>query len=91
MPFRYQKALSIVSDVLKNEVCQAVVPPGKYKLELTGRKVVGKRKQKSFDGTDEELEVTEELFHERYNIKSELSKEIKPGSNTIKLDLKDAK
>ena len=64
------------------------VPPGKYKLELNGQKVISKRKQKAFDGTDEEVEITEELFPERYNSKTELTEEIKPGANTIKLELK---
>ena len=38
------------------------IPPGNYKVELNAQKVVGKRKQKAFDGKDEEVELTEELF-----------------------------
>ncbi len=64
------------------------LPPGTYKLELNGQKVVGKRKQKAFDGSDEEVDLTEEAFPPRYNTKSELIQEIKPGANAIKLDLK---
>jgi hypothetical protein len=74
--------------VIRDGSFQAVVPPGKYKLELNGQKVISKRKQKAFDGTDEEVEITEELFPERYNSKTELTEEIKPGANTIKLELK---
>jgi hypothetical protein len=64
------------------------LPTGKYKLELNGQKVVGKRKQKAFDGSDEEVDLTEELFPPRYNSQSELIEDIKAGANTIKLDLK---
>ena len=64
------------------------VPPGKYKIELNAQRVVGKRKQKGMDGKDEEVPLTEELFPERYNTKSELTQEIQPGSPPIALDLK---
>jgi hypothetical protein len=66
------------------------LPPGKYRLELNAQKVVGKRKQKGFDGKDEEVELTAELFPERYNLQSSLSQEIKPGANAVKLDIKSA-
>jgi hypothetical protein len=65
----------------------AAVPPGTYKLELNGQKVVGQRTQKGFDGKDETLDVTQELFPDRYNVKTELTEEIKAGVNVIKLDL----
>lgn len=74
--------------VVRDGSFHAVVPPGKYKLEVNGQKVVGKRKQKAFDGTDEEVELTEEMFPERYNAKTDLLEDIRPGINTIKLELK---
>jgi hypothetical protein len=74
--------------VIKGGVFQARVPPGKYKIEVTAQKVVGKRKQKGFDGKEEEVDLTEEMIPERYNARTELSEEIKPGSNSVKLDLK---
>ena len=74
--------------VIQDGHFQALVPPGKYKIELNGQKVVGKRIQKGFDGKDEVLEITEELFPERYNTKTELSEEIKAAEKVIKLDLK---
>jgi len=74
--------------VIQGGSFHATLPPGTYKLELNGQKVVGKRKQKAFDGTDEEVEITEEAFPPRYNTKSELLQEIKPGANAINLDLK---
>ena len=77
--------------IIKDGSFQAQLPPGKYKLELNGQKVVATRKQKGFDGKDEEVPVTEELFPPRYNTKTELSHEIKPGANTLKLDLKSSK
>jgi hypothetical protein len=70
---------------------RASVPPGTYRLELSGQKVVSVRKQKGFDGKDEEVPITEELFPEQYNTKSELSEVIKPGKSTLKLDLKSGK
>jgi hypothetical protein len=76
--------------VISDGAFQAKLAPGKYRIELTGQKVVGKRKQKAFDGTDEEVELTEELFPERYNAKTELSHEIKPGPNKIDLKLNAA-
>jgi hypothetical protein len=77
--------------VIQDGNFRASVPPGTYKLELSGQKVVGKRKQKGFDGKDEEVELTEELFPEQYNTKSELTEVIKPGERTMKLDLKSSK
>src|SRR5207248_667732 len=44
--------------VIKDGGFQAKLPPGKYKIELSGQKVVGKRTQKGFDGKDEVIEVT---------------------------------
>jgi hypothetical protein len=77
--------------VIRDGSFQATLPPGKYKLELTGQKVVGKRKQKGFDGSEEEVEITAELFPERYNAKSELIEHIKPGANKIPLELTSGK
>ena len=74
--------------VIKDGGFKAELLPGKYKIEVNGQKVTGKRKQKGFDGTEEELEITQELFPERYNTKTELLEEIKPGPNVLKLELK---
>jgi hypothetical protein len=77
--------------VIQNGEFQAALPPGKYKIELNAQKVVEKRKQKGFDGKEEEVEVTDELFPPRYNEKTEVIEEIKPGSNTLKLDARSSK
>jgi hypothetical protein len=77
--------------IIKDGSFQAQVPPGNYKIELYAQKVVGKKRQKGFDGKDEEVELTEELFPERYNTKTELTTKIDRGTNTVKLDIKGAK
>ena len=77
--------------VITDGAFQAQVPPGRYKIEVSAQKVVGKRKQKGFDGNMEEIELKDEYIPEWYNTKSELSEDIKPGRNTIKLDLKSKK
>jgi hypothetical protein len=77
--------------VIKDGSFHAVVPPGQYKVELNGQKVTGKRKQKGFDGTDEEVEITEEMFPERYNAKTTLSTKVDRGSNTVKFEAKSGK
>jgi len=77
--------------VIQDGNFRANVPPGTYKLELTGQKVVSVRKQKGFDGKDEEVPITEELFPEQYNTKSVLTEVVKPGTRTMKLDLKSGK
>lgn len=74
--------------VIKDGAFKTQLPPGKYKLELYGQKVVGKRKQKGMSGEIEELDITEELFSEQFNTKSTLTEEVKSGQNTLKLDLK---
>lgn len=84
-------ALTREGAIIQNGAFNAKLPPGKYKLELTGQKVIGKRTQKGFDGKDEQVELTGELFPERYNTKSELTQEIRAGSNEVKLDLKASK
>jgi len=91
--FVKQEGGSLVREgaVISGGKFEASVPPGKYKIELNSQKVVGKRTQKGLDGKDETLDVTQELFPARYNAQTELIEEIKPGSNTLKLDLKSAR
>ena len=91
--FVKQEGGSLVREgaVISGGKFEAAMPPGTYKLELNGQKVVGKRTQKGFDGKDETLDVTQELFPAMFNANTELNQEIKPGSNTLKLDLRGAK
>lgn len=77
--------------VIRDGAFQTKLPPGRYTLELSAQKVTGSRKQKGFDGKDEVVETTDQLFPAWYNTKSELTEEIKSGSNTLKLDLKSTK
>ena len=74
--------------VIRDGFFQARMPPGKYKIEVNAQEVVGKKKQKGFDGNDEEVELTKEMFPDRYNTKTELSKDVSAGANTVILDLK---
>jgi hypothetical protein len=74
--------------IIKEGAFKATLPPGEYRIELSAQKVVGKRKQKGFDGKDEEVELTAELFPESYNSKTTLTKKIEPGSNMLQLDIK---
>lgn len=73
--------------VISNGKFQAKIPPGKYKLELNGQKVTGSRTQKNFDGNDDVLPLSSEMFPDIYNTQSTLIEDIKPGPQPIKLDL----
>jgi hypothetical protein len=73
--------------VIKDGKFKASIPPGNYKLELNGQKVIGTRTQKGFDGKDEILDQTAEMFPDKYNKKSTLTQEIKAGVNVVKLEL----
>ncbi len=77
--------------VIKDGAFTAKLAPGKYKVEVRATRVTGKRKQKGFDGKDEEVELTEEMIPDRYNAKTELTEDLKSGSNTVTLDLKGKK
>lgn len=77
--------------VIKDGQFQCRMPPGTYKVELTGKKVLRVEKRKGFDGKDEEVEITDERFPEWYNTKTELTEEIKSGTNTVELKLKSKK
>jgi hypothetical protein len=77
--------------VITNGAFHATLPPGNYQVELSARRVVGKQKQKGFDGKDEEIELSEELFPARYNTSTTLSAKIDPGANTLKFDIERAR
>jgi len=77
--------------VIKDGSFQTKLVPGTYKVEVSAPKAAGKRTQKGFDGKDEVIELTEEMLPEWYNKKTELTEEIKPGRNALKLDLKPKK
>jgi len=66
----------------------AKLRPGDYKIELNSQKTTGTRTQKGFDGKDEVVELTAELFPERYNAKTTLTTKIVPGPNTVNLEAK---
>jgi len=77
--------------VIRDGSFQTKLQPGKYQVSVTAAKKAGKKTQKGFDGKDEVIELTEEMIPEWYNTKTELTQEIKPGSNPLKFDLKSKK
>jgi hypothetical protein len=77
--------------VITNGAFTARVPPGKYKVELNAQHVVGTRKQLGFDGKEEELTLSEELFPDHFNSKTELTEVISSGGTIITLNLKSKK
>src|SRR5438874_13485001 len=63
------------------------VPTGKMKVELHGNKVVGKRKAYDTPESPWEDDVAE-LLPPKYNFKSDLTLDVKPGTQNVKYDLK---
>jgi hypothetical protein len=62
------------------------VPVGTAKVSISGSKVVGKKKV--YDTPDSpEMPVTKELLPEKYNTKTELTLDVKSGSNEKNWDL----
>jgi hypothetical protein len=63
------------------------VPIGEMKVEITGSKVVGKRKV--YDTPESPtVEIVEELVDEKYNLKSELTMTVVSGVQTKKFEVK---
>ena len=63
------------------------VPVGKMKVELHGNKVIGKRKAYDTPESPWEDDVAE-LLPPKYNFKSDLTLDVKPGTQNVKYDLK---
>jgi hypothetical protein len=63
---------------------EVVLKPGKYRVEIRWARPTGKKVRSE---TGDELNVTEEGLPEKYNNKSELTADIKAGSNTIDFNL----
>ncbi len=73
--------------VITNGAFTTTLPPGKYRVEINARKVVGKEIAESA-GQKAEIDVTVELIPEWYNEKSELTADVRAGVNEITFDLK---
>lgn len=56
------------------------VAPGKKRVRIEGFKVVGQRHYVPNDPTSPMVDIQEEILPERYNAKSELSREIESGA-----------
>lgn len=62
-------------------------PATKVRVEISASKVVGKRK--AYDTPDSPfIDVTKEMLPEKYNLKSELKRELTKGANELNFDLK---
>jgi len=62
-------------------------PPGKYRVEIFWKKKTGKQIQNPTDpGTM--IDESKQVIPEKYNVKSELTAEVKSGANTFDFDLK---
>jgi hypothetical protein len=60
---------------------EATVSPGAMRVEITAPKVVGQRK--TYDTPDSPVEdVVEEMIPARYNLKTELTVEVKSGKQS---------
>ena len=67
-------------------VFSARVAPGAYIVQIYAPKVVGRRK--AYDTPDSPtIDIVEELIPERYNIKTELRLEARPGEHGATFDL----
>lgn len=75
-----------VGGEIKGGRYEVVAPAGEFRVEITAPRVVGRRK--AYDTPDSpEVDVTEEAVPERYNAKTELRLDVKPGPNTKDFDL----
>jgi len=63
---------------------EAGLKPGTYRVEIRWAKPTGKKMKTE---ANEMLDITEEGLPEKYNTKSELTKEVKSGSNKIDFHL----
>jgi hypothetical protein len=73
--------------LIKDGAFKVSLPEGTYKVEINAQKVVGTQTAMNF-GKVEVSEVRAEKIPEWYNTKTELTVQIKPGSNPVKFDLK---
>jgi hypothetical protein len=72
---------------IKEGKFEAVVPVAKMRVEITANKVVGKRK--AYDSPESPVvDEVVELIPQRYNVNSELTADVKEGSQTVRYDLK---
>lgn len=76
--------------VISNGAFRTQLAPGNYKVELNAQKVTGKRRQKGFDGKDEEVELTAELFPPKYNAQTTLTAKVERGENKLQFDVTSA-
>jgi hypothetical protein len=64
------------------------VPVAKMRVEINGNKVIGKRRVYEDSPNSPIVEEVAELVPRKYNINSELTLDVKEGSQTVQYDLK---
>jgi len=86
---RDEKVPSSAGEIKDGEYATEVYV-GRMQVQISSPKVVGSRKL--YDTPDSPVkDVTKEMIPERYNTRSELTAEIKPGENTANFELKTGK
>jgi hypothetical protein len=73
---------------IKDGKFTAKVPVANMKVEISANKVVGKHRVYEGDPNSPVTEDVVELIPPKYNFNSELMLDVKPGSQTVKYDLK---
>lgn len=73
---------------IENGAYKATVPIGAKRIEITATKVVGQRAAYAGQADSPQMDITKSIVPDRYNTKSELTLEVKPGVNDGSFDLK---
>lgn len=80
-------ATATAGGIITNGEYTVEVPAGAKKVEITAAKVVGQRPAYEGNPNSPMIDITESIIPERYNTKSELTREVKAGENTLDFEL----
>ena len=84
------RQLPTTAAAIQDGAYAADVHVGKMRVQISAPKVVGKRKV--YDTPDSPVkDVTKEMIPDRYNVKSDLTADVKAGENTFDFELKTGK
>jgi hypothetical protein len=72
--------------VIRNGRYRTELPEGLYRVEVTARQVVGRETVTAY-GVTQDADRTAEAVPERYNTRSELTADVRPGTNRFDFDL----
>ncbi|MGA2258567.1 MAG: hypothetical protein ABSG53_28210, partial [Thermoguttaceae bacterium] len=67
------------AEKIKEGQYSARVPPGLYKVQITGFRKVGEERANKGDPNSPMKDIVEPIVPDRYNVASTLTREIKPG------------